>query len=168
MYANKEEMEPYFAEFQKQNWTSKKQPTKIYGEVHKDLIQLSKGNVTVRSHGREVRENQHGMVEVKHNEKLKGNDNWDEEEAGVVHQDEKAGGRQKDEEAGAGQEDAGADEDLMGGDGSEEVVQRRGTRKSHYINPPPVPAPENRRLIKPIGDGQWEDVTWDGIYHRVG
>ena len=25
---------------------------------------------------REVRENQYGMVEVKHNEKLKGNDNW--------------------------------------------------------------------------------------------
>ncbi|WVZ54848.1 hypothetical protein U9M48_005592 [Paspalum notatum var. saurae] len=50
----------------------------------------------------------------------------------------------------------------MGEDGSEEVVQRRGTRKSHYISPPPVPAPAARRLIRPIGDGQWEDVTWDG------
>ncbi|WVZ83462.1 hypothetical protein U9M48_030607 [Paspalum notatum var. saurae] len=83
----------------------------------------------------------------------------DEEEAGGGQQDEEAGGEeagggQEDEEAGGDlQEDAGADADLMGGDGSEEVVQRRGTRKSHYINPPPVPAPADRRLIRPIGDG---------------
>ncbi|WVZ88897.1 hypothetical protein U9M48_035364 [Paspalum notatum var. saurae] len=90
----------------------------------------------------------------------------EDEEAGFVQQDKEAGGGQEDEEEGAGQEDAGADEDLMGGDGSEEVVQRRRTRKSHYINPPPVPAPADRRLIRPIGNGQWEDVTWDGIGHR--
>ena len=78
----------------------------------------------------------------------------DEEEAGGGQQDEEAGGRQENEEAGGDlQEDAGADEDLMGGDGSEEVVQRRGNRKSHYINPPPVPVPADRRLIRPIGDG---------------
>ncbi|WVZ85316.1 hypothetical protein U9M48_032260 [Paspalum notatum var. saurae] len=79
MYANMKEMDPYFKEFQRQNWTSKKQPTskqldkmrrdgidgkpnfldwfKIYckevdGEVHKDLVQLSEGRVSVRSHGR--------------------------------------------------------------------------------------------------------------------
>ncbi|WVZ76664.1 hypothetical protein U9M48_024620 [Paspalum notatum var. saurae] len=40
--------------------------------------------------------------------------------------------------------------------------ERRGTRRSHYINPPPVPATTNKRLIRLAGDGQWEDVTWDG------
>ncbi|WVZ50878.1 hypothetical protein U9M48_002087 [Paspalum notatum var. saurae] len=85
----------------------------------------------------------------------------DEEEAGAEHEDEV-------EEAGVGHEDddeAGADEGLMGGDGSEEVVQRRGTRKSHYIHPP-IPAPADRIPIRPIRDSQWEDVTWDGTGHR--
>ncbi|WVZ88860.1 hypothetical protein U9M48_035327 [Paspalum notatum var. saurae] len=90
----------------------------------------------------------------------------EEEEAGFVQQNEEAGGGQEDEEEGAGQEDARADEDLMGGDGSEEVVLRRRTRKSHYINPPLVPTPADRRLIRPIGNGQWENVTWDGTGHR--
>ncbi|WVZ64237.1 hypothetical protein U9M48_013790 [Paspalum notatum var. saurae] len=53
----------------------------------------------------------------------------------------------------------------MGGDGSKEVVQRRGTRRSHYVNPPPIPAAADKKLIKPIGDSQWEDVTWDGTGH---
>ncbi|WVZ76615.1 hypothetical protein U9M48_024578 [Paspalum notatum var. saurae] len=283
----------------------------IDGKVHKDLVQLSEGRVSVRSHGRYdvngfhfrsapfeaahplaatcnsgvmvrasddqgkesnyygiiqnilefkfigdkelklvffvcdwfepnrgVIENQYGMVEVKHNEKLKENDNWVlahqcdqvyyppypnqklhawwvvqkvnprerlytprhvdyynqfDDEVDEVFQEEElptsvviepgvelnflgeedeeaegedAGDRQEDEEAGDGQEDAQADEELMGGDGSEEVVQRRGTRRSHYVNPPSIPATADKKLIKPIGDSQWEDVTWDGIGHR--
>ncbi|WVZ88270.1 hypothetical protein U9M48_034807 [Paspalum notatum var. saurae] len=47
----------------------------------------------------------------------------------------------------------------MGGNGSEEVVQRRGTRKSHYIHPPPVLAPTDRRLIRPIGVVQKKGQT---------
>ncbi|WVZ85326.1 hypothetical protein U9M48_032267 [Paspalum notatum var. saurae] len=55
----------------------------------------------------------------------------------------------------------------MGGDGSEEVVvQRKGTRKSHYINSPPIPTAADKKLIKSIGDSQWEDVTWDETGHR--
>ncbi|WVZ94547.1 hypothetical protein U9M48_040427 [Paspalum notatum var. saurae] len=54
----------------------------------------------------------------------------------------------------------------MGGDGSEEVVQRRGTRRSHYVNPPPISAAADKKLIKQIGDSQWEDVTWNGTGHR--
>ncbi|WVZ50860.1 hypothetical protein U9M48_002071 [Paspalum notatum var. saurae] len=87
---------------------------------------------------------------------------------------EDAEDRQEDENAGDGHENAqadedlmGGDEDLMGGDGSEEVVvQTRGTRKSHYVHPPPIPAAADKILIRPIGDCQWEDVTWDGTGHR--
>ncbi|WVZ62605.1 hypothetical protein U9M48_012336 [Paspalum notatum var. saurae] len=45
-----------------------------------------------------------------------------------------------------------ADEDQMGGDSSEEVIRVRGTRKSHYVHPPPIPAPVDKKLIRPIGD----------------
>ncbi|WVZ52598.1 hypothetical protein U9M48_003644, partial [Paspalum notatum var. saurae] len=47
------------------------------------------------------------------------------------------------------------------GDGSEEVVQRRGTRRSHYINPPPVPATADKTLIRPAGQqlGQFWDYS---------
>ncbi|WVZ96937.1 hypothetical protein U9M48_042516 [Paspalum notatum var. saurae] len=83
-------------------------------------------------------------------------------ESGKEDEEEEAGDGQEDEEAGAGQEDARADEDLMGGDGSDEVVQRRGTRKSHYINPPPRPYRQKTDQI----NWQWEDVTWDGTGHR--
>ncbi|WVZ90632.1 hypothetical protein U9M48_036917 [Paspalum notatum var. saurae] len=85
----------------------------------------------------------------------------EEEEAGAGHKDEE-------DEAGAGHEneEAGADEDQMGGDGSEEVIRVRRTRKSHYVHPPPIPAPADRKLIRPIGDSQWKDVTWDGTGHR--
>ncbi|WVZ52768.1 hypothetical protein U9M48_003793 [Paspalum notatum var. saurae] len=181
---------------------------------------------------RGVRENQYGMVEVKHNEKLKGNDNWrmsrklkqiakgfagkmipskerlfqgststgsrreallrcmdpnlqgvpialqrnegEEDEEVEEAEAEDAGDRQEDENAGDGHEGAqadadlmGGDEDLMGGDGSEEVVvQTRGTRKSHYVHPPPIPATADKILIRPISDCQWEDVTWDGTGHH--
>ncbi|WVZ52147.1 hypothetical protein U9M48_003235 [Paspalum notatum var. saurae] len=91
----------------------------------------------------------------------------DEEVEEAEAEAEDAGDRQEDEDAGDGHEDAQADEDLMGGDGSEEVViQRRGTRKSHYVHPPPIPATADKILIRPIGDCQWKDVTWDGIGHR--
>ncbi|WVZ63727.1 hypothetical protein U9M48_013335 [Paspalum notatum var. saurae] len=91
-----------------------------------------------------------------------GEEDQEDEEA----EGEDAGDRQGDEEARDGEEDAQADEDLMGGDGSEEVFQRRETRRSHYVNPPPIPAAADKKLIKPIGDNQWEDVTWDGTGHR--
>ncbi|WVZ64263.1 hypothetical protein U9M48_013813 [Paspalum notatum var. saurae] len=87
------------------------------------------------------------------------------EDAGDRQEGEEAGDRQEDEEAGDGQEDAQPDEELMGGDGSEEVVQRRGTRRIHYVNPPPIPAASDKKLMKPNGDSQWEDVTWDGKGH---
>ncbi|WVZ64289.1 hypothetical protein U9M48_013833, partial [Paspalum notatum var. saurae] len=74
------------------------------------------------------------------------------EDAGDRQEGEEAGDRLEDEEAGDGQEDAQADEELMGGDGSEEVVQRRGTRRSHYVNPPPIPAAVDKKLMKPNGD----------------
>ncbi|WVZ96393.1 hypothetical protein U9M48_042038 [Paspalum notatum var. saurae] len=86
--------------------------------------------------------------------------------AGDRQEDEKAGDRQEDEEAGDGQDDAQTDEELMGGDGLEEVVQRKGTRRSHYVNPPSIPTAADKKLIKPIGDSQWEDVTWNGTGHR--
>ncbi|WVZ96378.1 hypothetical protein U9M48_042026 [Paspalum notatum var. saurae] len=93
-------------------------------------------------------------------------DRQEDEKAGDRQEDEKAGDRQEDEEAGDGQEDAQADEELMGGDGLEEVVQRKGTRRSHYVNPPSIPTAADKKLIKPIGDSQWEDVTWNGTGHR--
>ena len=54
---------------------------------------------------------------------------------------------EEEEEAGAGHED---EEDEDGG--SEEVIRVRLTRKSHYVHPPPIPAPADRKLIIPIGD----------------
>ncbi|WVZ70622.1 hypothetical protein U9M48_019270 [Paspalum notatum var. saurae] len=140
----------------------------IDGKVHKDLVQLSEGRVSVRSHGRY---DVNGFrfrsapfeaarpLAATYNSRVMGEE--DEEAEG-----ENAGDRQEDEEAGDGQEDAQADEELMGGDGSEEVVQMRGTRRSHYVNPPPIPAAADKKLIKPISDSQWEDMTWDGTCHR--
>ncbi|WVZ97071.1 hypothetical protein U9M48_042633 [Paspalum notatum var. saurae] len=218
MYANMKEMDPYFKEFQRQNWTSKKQPTsKQLDKMRRDgidgkpnfpdlfKIYLSEGRVSVRSHGRMSRRFKQvakGFVEkmIPSKERLfqgststgsrreallrcvdpnlqgvpialQRNECEEDEEAGGEdagdrQEDEEAGDRQEDEEAGDGQEDAQADEELMGGDGSEEVVQRRGTRRSHYVNPPPIPAAADKKLIEPIGDSQWEDVTWDGTGHR--
>jgi len=72
-----------------------------------------------------------------------GHEDEEEEEAGAGHEDEE----EEEEEAGAGHED---EEDEDGG--SEEVIRVRLTRKSHYVHPPPIPAPADRKLIIPIGD----------------
>ncbi|WVZ94457.1 hypothetical protein U9M48_040345 [Paspalum notatum var. saurae] len=218
MYANIKEMDPYFAEFQRQTWTSKKQPSikqlekmrrdgidgkpnftdwfKIYckeinGKVHEDLVQLSEGRVTVKSHGRMSRKLKHvakgfaGKMIPSKARLFQGTSSTSSRRVALLRvrmmrRKLELGNRrrrrelvltalkhaklytasaqyrsgQQDEE-----EDAGADEDMMGGDGSEEVVQRRGTRRSHYINPPPVPTTADKRLIRPTGDGKWEDMT---------
>ncbi|WVZ51547.1 hypothetical protein U9M48_002684 [Paspalum notatum var. saurae] len=161
-------------EFQRQNWTSKKQPTsKQLDKMQRDgidgkpnfpdwfKIYLSEVRVSVRSHGRydvngfrmsrrfkQVAKRFVGkMIPSKErlfqgstsigsgreallrcvDSKLQGvpialqrNEDEEDEEA----DGEDAGDRQENEEAGDrdGQEDAQADEDLMGGDGSEEVT----------------------------------------------
>ena len=66
------------------------------------------------------------------------------EEAGASH-----GQEENEDDSNVGTD---ANEDPMAEDGSEEVVQRRRTRKSHYVPPPLVPAPADRKLIRPIGD----------------
>ncbi|WVZ77611.1 hypothetical protein U9M48_025460 [Paspalum notatum var. saurae] len=138
----------------------------VGGKVREDLIQLSEGNATVRSHGRMNRRIKQAAKGLRLfqgtsssgsrreallrcvDPNLQGvpialqrtEDEEDEgEEAGVVQQDVEAG---------------------------EVVVQRREIKKSHYVNPPPVPATADKRLIKPIGNRQWKDVTWDGTGHR--
>jgi len=51
----------------------------------------------------------------------------------------------------------------MGGDSADcPGVQLRSTWKSHYISPPPAPMREDDRvLIIPVGDSQWDDTGFD-------
>jgi len=76
----------------------------------------------------------------------------EEEEARARHEDEEEeaarAGHEEEEEEEVPTHDEEEEED----GGSEEVIRVRLTRKSHYVHPPPVPAPADRKLIIPIGD----------------
>jgi len=56
----------------------------------------------------------------------------------------------------------------MGGDSADcPGVQLRSTWKSHYISPPPAPMREDDRvLIIPVGDSQWDDTGFDSRGHH--
>jgi hypothetical protein len=76
----------------------------------------------------------------------------EQEEEEEEEEEEARSGHDEEEEAGAEhEEEEHEDEDDEDG-GSEEVIRVRLTRKSHYVHPPPVPAPADRKLIIPIGD----------------